>query len=78
MGISVHNFSDSPFSKGIQFYVAKNLSCYISNTHKTNDGRKLIVNIEFCQNYYNDVNTKQKMCFLKENFRLDQKIYSKF
>lgn len=61
MGIYVHNFSDSPFSKGIQFYVAKNL-CYISNTHKTNDGRKLIVNIEFCQNYYNCKYIYTKRC----------------
>lgn len=46
-GISVHCFSDSPFSRGVSILFRNNLSCKIINTHKTNDGRKLMVNIEF-------------------------------
>lgn len=43
-----------PYQQGrFKFILKKNVSCKIINTHKTNDGRKLIVNIEFYQNYYN-------------------------
>lgn len=75
-----------PLLAGVfQFYLEKNLSFKTINTHKTNDGGKFMVNIKIDQkiitivNVYalNDVNNRCDFSFT-ENFRLNQKICSRF
>ena len=42
-GKSIHNFSDSTFSRGVSILFKKDLPIEIINTHRSLDGRKLLV-----------------------------------
>ena len=44
-GLSLHYFSDSPFSRRVSILFRKGLDINIISIHKTKDGRKLLVNL---------------------------------
>ena len=43
-GKTIHSFSDSSFSRGVSILFSKKCNIDILNVHKSNDGRKLLVN----------------------------------
>ena len=46
-GKSVHNFSNSAHSRGVSILFRKDLDFEIINVHKSDDGRKLLINIQY-------------------------------
>jgi exonuclease III len=55
-GKSIHCFSDSTFSKGVSILFRKELNVHIMNIHKTNDGRKLLINLNIEDTAYTLIN----------------------
>ena len=55
-GKSFHCFSDSQYSKGVSILFRKGLSIEILNTHKSIDGRRLLVNIRYDDKDFSFVN----------------------
>ena len=70
-GKSVHCYSDSPYSRGISILFRKNLVYEILDIHRSNDGRKLLVNLKFdgkiitIVNIYAPNDTNAKCYFFK-------------
>lgn len=42
----IHSFSDSPYSRGVSILFRKELNVDIINEHKSDDARKLLVNVK--------------------------------
>lgn len=55
-GNSIHNFSDSPFSRGTSILFKKNIEIEILDTHKSNDGRILFLNYIFDDKTFSIIN----------------------
>ena len=55
-GKSVHNYSDSTFSRGVSILFKKDLPIEILNVHKSVDGRKLLVNVKYEESVFTIVN----------------------
>lgn len=45
-GNCIHAFSDSPYSRGVSILFRKELNVDILNVHKSEDARKLLVNVK--------------------------------
>lgn len=55
-GKAIHAFSDSPFSRGVSVLFNKECIIDILNVHKSNDGRKLLVNAKIDETLLTIVN----------------------
>ena len=55
-GKSIHNFSNSAYSRGVTILFRKDLNVDIINIHKSADGRKLLINATYEQNIFTFVN----------------------
>ena len=55
-GNSIHNFSDSVYSRGVSILFRKDLNVEIINIHKSADARKLLVNVKYEGNIFTLVN----------------------
>ena len=55
-GKSIHNFSDSVYSRGVSILFRKDLNIEIINVHKSVDARKLLVNVRYDENVFTFVN----------------------
>ena len=55
-GKSIHNFSDSVYSRGVSILFRKDLNIEIINVHKYVDARKLLVNVRYDENVFTFVN----------------------
>lgn len=55
-GKAIHAFSDSPFSRGVSVLFNKECNIDILNVHKSNDGRKLLVNAKIDETLLTIVN----------------------
>ena len=55
-GKSVHNYSDSTFSRGVSIIFKKDLPIEILNVHKSVDGRKLLLNVKYEDSVFTIVN----------------------
>ena len=49
-GISFHNFSDSPYSRGVSILFRKEIDINIIKVHRSNDARKLLINVKIYDN----------------------------
>ena len=54
--ISIHNFSDSPYSRGVSILFRKEIDVNIINVHRSNDARKLLVNVKIYDNLITFIN----------------------
>ena len=50
-GISIHNFSDSAYSRGVSVLFRKEIDVNIIYVHRSNDARKRLDNIKIFDNY---------------------------
>ena len=55
-GNSIHNFSDSVYSRGVSILFIKDMNVEIINIHKSADARKLLVNVKYEGNIFTLVN----------------------
>jgi hypothetical protein len=55
-GKSIHCFSDSTFSRGASILFRKELDVHIMNIHKTDNGRKLLINLNIEDTAYTLIN----------------------